>query len=268
MVKVPDVRDRAFDLPDGRVHYVESGSGDALILVHGGHGSWTHWIANIDAAARRRRVLAVDLPGFGGSFNPKPAYSIDQYAGVVSAMLDALQIERAAIAGFSFGCVVSAHAAVAEPARITHLAMVNPPGIGPPSPVAAKIMQALSSRSVKEGLRAGALGSLQQVQLFNQELIDDHVVDLMVANVRQTRFVSRTLSRGSGLCTVLENVSQPLLMVLGREDLHRKHSLAETLAAVPKSVPQAEIHIVESARHWLQFDRAELFDRLLAEFIG
>ena len=268
MIKAPDVQHRELDLPEGRVHYVEAGSGDVLILVHGGHGSWTHWIANIDAAARRRRVLAVDLPGFGASFNPKSPYTIDQFAGVISAILDALRIERAAIAGFSFGCVVSAHAAVAEPARVTHLALVNPPGIGPPSPVAAKIMQALSSRSVKEGLRVGALGSLQQVQLFNHALIDDQVVDLMVANVRQTRFVSRALSRGSDLCAVLAKVSQPLLLMLGREDLHRKHSLAETLVAVPRSVPHAQIHLVENARHWLQFDRAELFNRLAAEFIG
>ena len=268
MIKAPDVRHGELDLPDGRLHYVEAGSGDALILVHGGHGSWTHWVANIDAAAHHRRVLAVDLPGFGASFKPKAPYAIGQYARAISAILDVLKIERAAVAGFSFGCVVSAHAAVAEPARITHLAMVNPPGVGTASPTAAKTMQELSSRSVKEGLRAGALGSLQQVQLFNHELIEDQVVDLMVANVRQTRFVSRTLSRGSDLCSVLEKVPQPLLLLLGREDPHRKDALAETLVTVPRSVPQAQIHIVESARHWLQFDQAELFNRLLAEFIG
>ena len=267
MISAPAVQHREIDLADGRLHYVEAGSGDPLIFVHGGHGSWTHWIANIAPIARRRRVLAVDLPGFGATFNPKRPYTIRQYAAVVAAMLDQLQLERAAIAGFSFGCVVAAHAAAAD-ARITQLAMVNPPGIGPPSPVAAKIMQSLSSVSVREGLRVGALGSLRQVQLFNHDLIDDQVVDLMVANVRQTRFVSRALSRGSDLCEVLRRVSQPVLLVLGREDLHRKYALAETLIDVPQSVPQAQIHIVENARHWLQFDRAERFNSLLADFLG
>src|SRR5262245_56400958 len=125
MTKAPSVRHLDIDLPQGRLHCVEAGSGEALILVHGGHGSWTHWIANIEPLASHRRVLALDLPGFGASFTPKPEYSIDQYAGVVSALLGALRIERAAIAGFSFGCVVAAHAAIAEPRRITHLAMVN-----------------------------------------------------------------------------------------------------------------------------------------------
>lgn len=268
MNDTPSVQHQTLDLPHGRLHYVEAGRGDPLILVHGGHGSWTHWIANIGPLSATRRVIAPDLPGFGASFNPRPAYTISQYAEVVSRLLDGLRIDAAAIAGFSFGCVVSAHAAVAEPARITHLAMVNAPGIGPQSPLAAAIMKSLSTRSVKEGLRSGVIGSLKQIQLFDHALIDDSVIDLMVANVRQTRFVSRSLSRGSELCAVLGRVSQPTLLMLGREDLHRKHGLAETLVEVPRSAPRVQIHVVESARHWLQFDRAQVFDALLADFIG
>ena len=59
-----------------------------------------------------------------------------------------------------------------------------------------------------------------------------------------------------------------MLLLLGREDLHRKYGLAETLVEVATHAPQAQIHIVESARHWLQFDRAQLFDALLADFIA
>ena len=268
MVSAPSVKHQTLDLAGGRLHYVEAGDGAPLMLIHGGHGSWTHWIANIEPLAARRRVIVPDLPGFGASFNPKPAFTIAQYGDVVSGMLDALRIDAAAIAGFSFGCVVSAHAAAAKPQRITHLAMVNAPGIGPPSPAAARIMQTLSTLSVKEGLRAGAVGSLQQVQLFNHALIDAAVIDQMVANVRQTRFISRALSRGSELGTLLGTVSQPMLLVLGREDLHRKYGLAETLTEVPGKAPGIQIHVVESARHWLQFDRAEVFNALLADFIG
>lgn len=268
MTNTPGVQHQTLDLPHGRLHYVEAGRGAPLILVHGGHGSWTHWIANVEPLARTRRVIAPDLPGFGASFHPQPDYTVAQYAEVVSQMLDALQIGAAAIAGFSFGCVVSAHAAVAEPARITHLAMVNAPGIGPQSPVAASIMKSLSALSLKAGLRAGAIGSLKQIQLFDHALIDDSVIDQMVANVRQTRFVSRALSRASELCTVLGKVGQPMLLLLGREDLHRKYGLAETLVEVATHAPQAQIHVVESARHWLQFDRAQLFNALLADFIG
>jgi len=264
----PGARHAEVSLAEGTIHCVEAGDGPALILIHGGHGSWTHWVANIEPLARRRRVIALDLPGFGASFNPKPTYTIEQYAGAVRGVLDALEIDRAAIAGFSFGCVVSAATARAEPSRITHLAMTNPPGIGPASPVAAAIQKSLSESSIRRGLRHGAVESLRQLQLFNHELIDDAVVDMMVANVRQTRFVSRGLSRVSNTDRIVSEVKQPTLVMIGREDIHRQHGLAETLRILPQVAPHAQICLIERARHWLQFDRAALFNELLGDFIG
>jgi len=198
-------------LPQGNVHAVRAGRGANLLLVHGGHGSWTRWIANIDALARAHRVIALDLPGFGRSFEPRPAYTPEQYAQAVRAVMDALALERAAIAGFSFGCVVSSLTARAEPERITHLAMVNPPGIGPVSPDALAIQKSLSELAIRSGLRRGALESLRQLQLYNQELIDEAVVDLMVENVRQTKFVSRSVSRATDINRILAEVRQPMI---------------------------------------------------------
>ncbi|MCC6532067.1 MAG: alpha/beta fold hydrolase [Burkholderiales bacterium] len=265
---LPAVHHGQAALGDGTLHFVEAGAGEPLLLVHGGHGSWTHWVANIAPLARRRRVIALDLPGFGASFTPVPAYSIERYALVVSELLDALALPRAAIAGFSFGCVVAAAAARAEPRRLSHLALVNPPGIGPASPIAADIMKSLSQLSVRAGLQRGAAESLRRLQLFDQSLIDPALVSLMVANLRQTRFVSRALSRSAPTDRILTTVAQPILVVIGREDLHRQYGLAETLRILPRCAPHAQIALVERARHWLQYDRAELFNALLGDFVG
>jgi 2-hydroxy-6-oxonona-2,4-dienedioate hydrolase len=94
-IRLPGVRHAKVRLADGEIHYVEAGSGPPLVLIHGGHGSWTHWVANIEPLARRRHVIALDLPGFGASYNSKTAYTIEQYAGAVRGVLDALGIERA-----------------------------------------------------------------------------------------------------------------------------------------------------------------------------
>lgn len=267
-MQLPAVRHADLALPQGQLHYVEAGSGDPLLLVHGGHGSWTHWVANIEPLAAKRRVIALDLPGFGASFNPVPAYSIEQYGDTISAVLDALGLTRAAICGFSFGCVVSAMAARAEPQRIARLAMVNPPGISAVSPIAVAIQKRLSELAVRHGLRRGALESLKQLQLFNHELIDDAVVDMMVENVRQTCFVSRSVSRATDTNHILADVHQPVLLLIGREDISRQFGLAEALRAVPRAAPQTQIHIIERARHWLQFDRAALFNAVLDDFVG
>jgi pimeloyl-ACP methyl ester carboxylesterase len=263
----PEVRHGGAKIAQGTVHFVERGRGPALVLVHGGHGSWTHWVANIEALAHQRRVIALDLPGFGASFNPRPHFSVEQYAASVRDVMNALRIDHAAVAGFSFGCLVSAALARAEPSRITHLVTVNSPGIGPASPLAVSITQALSALTVRTGLRNGALESLRQLQLYNTALIDDDLVELMMSNVKATRYVSRKFSRFANNAEVLREVRQPTLILIGREDIYRQHGLEEALRTIPEVSPRAAIHIVENARHWLQFDRATLFNQLVDEFI-
>jgi len=257
---------REVDLPDGRLHFVEAGAGEPLLLLHGGHGSWTHWIANIPVLACDFRVIAPDLPGFGASFDPAPAYGMAGYVATVSRLLDALGIARATLVGFSFGGAVAAEAARAEPRRVARLAMVNPPGIGPGSPEAVAIQRELSRLAVTQSLREGAAGSLRRLQLFDHALIDDAVIDLMMANVRATRFVSRELSRECTTAEALREVRRPVQLFVGREDIHRRHGLPELLRIMPQVAPHAQIHLVERARHWLQFDRADLFNARLAQF--
>src|SRR6218665_559451 len=54
----------------GRVCWRGFGSGSPVVLVHGGHGSWLHWVRNIEALAAQHTVWVVDLPGFGDSDAP------------------------------------------------------------------------------------------------------------------------------------------------------------------------------------------------------
>lgn len=254
-------------LAGGRLHYVEAGAGSPLLLIHGGHGSWTHWIANIEALARAHRVIALDMPGFGGSYRPQPDCTVEQYVDVVIEVLDSLGIEAAAIAGFSFGSVVAA-AAAHRSRRLTQLVLVNAPGIGPASPAAAALMKSLTELSLRRGLRAGATESLKRIQLFDHARIDDALVDRMLANVRLTKFVSRDLSGAARTQEWLAGIRQPILVFIGREDIHRRFGLAGGLQAIARHAPHAQVHLVERAAHWLQFDRAELFNSLVADFLG
>jgi pimeloyl-ACP methyl ester carboxylesterase len=212
-------------------------------------------------------VIALDLPGFGASYRPQPELSIDEYAGVISRVLDALRIEGAAIAGFSFGCVVAAAAARGEPQRLSHLVLVNAPGIGPASPLAAEAMRSLTELSLRKGLRTGALESLKRIQLFEHALIDAALVERMLANLRLTRFVSPDLSSRARTDLVLAAVKQPTLVFIGREDVHRRFGLAEALRSLAHSSPRAQIWLVERAAHWLQYDRAAFFNRRVAQFL-
>jgi pimeloyl-ACP methyl ester carboxylesterase len=58
------------------------GSGPVLVLLHGGSGSWRHWVRNIEYFARDRRVIAPDLPGLGESDMPELPHSAINIAGI------------------------------------------------------------------------------------------------------------------------------------------------------------------------------------------
>ena len=92
-------------LQPGRLVWRSWGTGMPVVLLHGGYGSWTHWLRNITALAARYRVIVPDMPGFGESdqLNEEPSgFSI---AGSLVRGLDTIIGAHTAfqVAGFSFG---------------------------------------------------------------------------------------------------------------------------------------------------------------------
>jgi pimeloyl-ACP methyl ester carboxylesterase len=115
---------------EGRpVNVVELGDGPALLLLHGLGGSWQNWLETIPHFARRFRVIAPDLPGFGGSPMPAASISIPGYGRTVRALMDALDVESAAVIGNSMGGFIGIELAVRFPARVSRLVLASAVGI-------------------------------------------------------------------------------------------------------------------------------------------
>lgn len=122
----PAVLHRQLPTADGEIHYVEAGAGEPVLLIHGGHGAWVHWMANIDALAQHRRVLALDLPGFGHSYDPGRRPDLSGYAAVVGSFIAALGLCNVALVGFSFGALVATTIASKQPDAVKSLVLINP----------------------------------------------------------------------------------------------------------------------------------------------
>jgi hypothetical protein len=90
---------------DGHMVWHQWGRGRTVVLFHGGHGSWTHWLRNIEALSARYRVLAADLPGLGDSATPPLPHNPDTLSDIVAGGLRTLLApgEQADLVGFSFG---------------------------------------------------------------------------------------------------------------------------------------------------------------------
>src|SRR5215203_2460172 len=114
------------------INYVDVGSGDEepVVLVHGLGGQWQNWLENIPRLAEGRRVLALDLPGFG--LTPEPSdgeISIPGYGRCVHAFCEKLGLGEVDVVGNSMGGFVVAEVAIQFPRRVSRLALVSAAGI-------------------------------------------------------------------------------------------------------------------------------------------
>ena len=101
----------------------------ALVFIHGLSGCWQNWLENIPHFARSRRVIALDLPGFGASPLPAEKITIRGYAAVVDELLDSLGIERAVVVGNSMGGFIGAELAIEFSTRVDRLVLVSAAGL-------------------------------------------------------------------------------------------------------------------------------------------
>lgn len=120
---------RWITVADSPVNVIDLGEGPPLVFVHGLSGSWTNWMEQLPIFAQERRVIAMDLPGFGFSPMPRERISISGYARILDGLFTALGLDGGAVVGNSMGGFVSAELAISFPERVERLALVSPAGI-------------------------------------------------------------------------------------------------------------------------------------------
>jgi pimeloyl-ACP methyl ester carboxylesterase len=134
---------KAMDVDGTPINYVDVGSGgeEPVVLVHGLGGQWQNWLENIPRLALDRRVVAMDLPGFG--LSPEPAdddISIPGYGRCVNALCDKLGFGRVNLVGNSMGGYVAAEVAIQFPERVGRLVLVSAAGISSAETLQAPIL--------------------------------------------------------------------------------------------------------------------------------
>ena len=112
-----------------RVHYFVGGSGPSVVLVHGLGGAASNWVELAPALARSYRVLALDLPGHGGSSPLPAAPSLTPFADVVRAVAEREALLPAAVVGHSLGGLVGLRLALRHPDAVRALLLAAAAGI-------------------------------------------------------------------------------------------------------------------------------------------
>ena len=120
--------------------FVKTGSGPALLLLHGLGCDHTTWEPVIDSLARRYTVIAPDLLGHGQSDKPRADYTLGGYANGMRDLLTVLGIDKVTVVGHSFGGGVAMQFAYQFPERTERLILVAPGGLGPEVTPAIRVL--------------------------------------------------------------------------------------------------------------------------------
>jgi pimeloyl-ACP methyl ester carboxylesterase len=218
---------RFMELEGMRVHYRDEGSGPPLLLVHGTSSSLHTWDAWTRALAGKRRVVRLDLPGFGLT-GPAPDrdYRVERHARVLAAFLARLDVARADVAGNSLGGRVAVALALAHPDRVRKLVLIDPAGLSgvpPPAifelartPVLNRVLRHLTPRFIVRS-------NLEEVY-GDDDRVTDALVDRYHAMVRREGNRQALIDRLTGppdplLDDLLRKLAVPVLIQWGEGDV-------------------------------------------------
>ena len=239
-----------------------------LVLLHGGSGSWTHWIRNVEAlAAAGRRVVVPDLPGFGDSARPPGGQDADAVAPVLAQGLRQLLGDAPVdIAGFSFGGLCGTLLAASEPALVKRLVLVGAPGLG----LRSKRLPLTTWRDqpTLEGRMAAHRSNLATLMLHRPEAIDDLAVSLQAANVPRDRMHRRRLALTDIVLQTLPTLACPVDAIYGAVDALYVQAM-DRLEPLLRHAPRfGELVLVPGAGHWVPYEAPAAFQRELLRLLS
>lgn len=110
-----------------RWHWVDAGAGDPIVFIHGLPESWYSWHYQMADLAGERRVIALDMKGYGQTDKPTTGYGVEQVATETFALLDAIGLERFDLASHDWGTGVGQRLAAEHPERIRRYARMEAP---------------------------------------------------------------------------------------------------------------------------------------------
>jgi len=228
-----------------RLHYLVSGTGPPLVLVHGLSGSSRWWIRNIEALAAGRRVYALDLVGFGRSW-PKHHFSLDWAMDSLLAWMDALGLPQADFCGHSMGGQLCMRLAATHPARVGRLVLVNASGL----PLNASPLR-LAWRCVRSSGQSRFRFAPTVVRTSLQ------------AGPLVLWGASRSIL-GDNIVTTAAHIRAPTFIICGGCDVLVPLTLGHTLREV---IPGSRLTVIADAGHNVMYDCASSFNQLVLEFL-
>lgn len=229
-----------------------------LVLLHGGSGSWTHWINNITALSQTRAVWALDIPGFGDSQLPPNALDVDDLVPFVMKGLNAINKGGGLdIIGFSFGGLLGGYLAAQGSTIIKSLILVGVPALGltqKPLP-----LRGLRAEMTTSQIDAVHRHNLEIMMIYDSYLIDEVTLELQKENIARDRLRRRRIARSDVLVHLQRKWRCTVHGIWGEQDA----LYLGLLGAVREKLSNCDLRsftVIPKAGHWVQFEQAQAFN--------
>jgi pimeloyl-ACP methyl ester carboxylesterase len=244
------------------------GKGTPLVLLHGGTGSWMHWLRNIEGLAGDFMLVVPDLPGSGESANPEPPISADSIGATLAAGLAGIIGPQTdfAVAGFSMGGLIAGYLVRHAGARAQCLVLVGSTGTGAPrGPMEPlKSWRRLATDAEKNATHRHNLGILM---IHDPGKIDELAVHVQKANAERSRIRGKHVSHTGTLAECLPEFRGRLAGIWGEFDATAVPYVSERGDKLRQFQPQAAFDVFPGAGHWVQYEAAEVFNLRLGELV-
>jgi pimeloyl-ACP methyl ester carboxylesterase len=250
------------------IGFDDVGSGIPVVLLHGFPHSRLLWSAQVSALVDRARCIAPDLRGFGET-SRQPPYSMDQYADDAAALMDALRVERAVIAGLSMGGYVSLAFWRRHRARVRALVLADTRA-GADSPEARQkrremiaLARERGSTAVADALIASMVG--RSTREKSPEIVDVVYRMMSMAPVDGVVGALQALMDRPDSTDTLPTIDVPALIVVGEDDALTP--VAES-RAMQAAIRGSRLEVLSHAGHASNVERPAAFNHVLSEFLA
>ena len=272
------------DLQNGQtIAYHDTGSGDnTLVLIHGLGSYMSAWSMNIDALSKSNRVIALDLPGYGKSTKTAETFSIPFFAESVAMLMDELDIDNATILGHSMGGHIALYLAAKHPNRVEQLVLSAPAGF--------------EQFTEQDKMAFGATVSPEAIAMTPEPMIRQNMLatfhsfpsdaEFMIEDRLQMKdepgFEDYAEAQAGSIFAMLEepvwemmpDIGQPTLVIFGRQDalipnryLHPGLTTEDVAKTGTERLLNAELKLIDEAGHFVHFERADEFNRMVMDFL-
>ena len=248
-------------------HGWENEEADVLALSNGVLMSTASWIFQMPVFSKHYRLLLYDCRGMWQSEHPPGPYSMDMHADDLAALLDGLGVERAHVAGASYGAEISMLFALKYPAKTRSL--IAAAAVSQVDPLLEGVMGSwiAAARARDPNLLLQVVYPLTFAEAWiaaNQAALD--LARERYASLDYDAFLELLLSFARlDMTAELHKITAPTLVIVGEKDLVKPRKYSEIIA---REIPDAEFAIVPHAGHAVMWEQAGVFNTLVLGFLA